>query len=131
MGFSEMLNMNNLPNKRSLGNRGEAIAVRYLTEQGYQIIATNFACIFGEIDIIALHQECRCFIEVKLRKNLNFGYGYEAVTYKKQQHLIKTALYYLTQQRLFDVAVRFDILSIDYLNDSQYKITLIQNAFRQ
>ena len=123
--------MNNLPNKRTIGNQGEAIAIKHLIDQGYQILTTNFFCIFGEIDIIALHQKCRCFIEVKMRKNLNYGYGYEAVTYKKQQHLIKTALYYLTQQRLVDVPVRFDILSIDYINDSEYKITLIQNAFRQ
>ena len=62
-------------------------------------------------------------IEVKYRKSVKFGKGYEAVNYTKQQKIIKTAQHYINENNI-KMPVRFDVISID-----DNKITHIENAF--
>ena len=52
---------------REAGDRGEAMAAEYLRENGYEILASQFRCRFGEIDLIARRGDILCFVEVKLR----------------------------------------------------------------
>ncbi|HOJ78800.1 MAG TPA: YraN family protein [Bacillota bacterium] len=115
--------------KRKFGNQGERIAVDYLQQNGYQIIACNYRCPFGEIDIIGQQAGVWCFIEVKTRHTNNYGYGYDAINASKKKHLIKATLHFLTSRSLNDVAIRFDVVSIDYQSQQSYQIKLIQNAF--
>ena len=56
------------------GSQGEAIAQKFLKDQGYKILATNFTCKIGEIDIIAQQKKTIVFVEVKTKSNLDFGY---------------------------------------------------------
>ena len=72
-------------NKRIVGLKGEDIAAKYLEKHKYKVIERNFACRFGEIDIIAQDGKFIVFIEVKRRKSLKFGRPCEAVDLKKQQ----------------------------------------------
>ena len=111
-------------NNKKKGDVGEQLAVFYLKTHFYKIIATNYRCRFGEIDIIAKKGEYLVFVEVKYRKNADMGYPYEAVTYYKQQHIKKTATWYLKENELHDIACRFDV--IDILGT---KITHYKNAF--
>jgi len=78
----------------SLGKAGEAVAGKFLTAKGFKIIAQNYKCLIGEIDLVATHREKLYFIEVKTRAGLTCGYPSEAVTPKKQTKLRKLALYY-------------------------------------
>lgn len=115
--------------KKNLGDWGEQTAANFLKEQGYLLIDHNFRCPYGEIDIIAKEGPIWCFIEVKTRNNLAFGYGYDSVTRLKQKHIIKVAQYYLNKAALYDDPARFDVVSIDFFSATDYKIELIRNAF--
>lgn len=120
--------MTRFPNRKSLGAWGERIAADYLLSKGYHIIAANYRTNFGEIDLVCRMEDIWCFVEVKTRRNKKYGYGYQSVTPKKQKHMVLAAQTYLNQNGLNDVPVRFDVVSIDWINGSEYKIELIQNA---
>ena len=107
-----------------IGKKYEQEAVKYLKQKNYKIIEQNFKLLpIGEIDIIAKDKKTIVFIEVKYRKNKNFGLPCEFVTKSKQEKIIKTALCYLKQNKL-KTDIRFDIISICG-NDIEY----IKNAF--
>ena len=101
-------------NNAELGKWGEQQARHFLESQGYKIVAQNYRCYCGEIDLIAKMAEVWCFIEVKTRRNSRFGYGYQALTPAKQEHLINSAYHYLQTNQLTDIPVRFDVVSIDF-----------------
>lgn len=112
-----------------LGRRGEEATVKFLKENGYKILERNYKNKLGEIDIIAKENKILCFVEVKSRTDLRFGYPKEAVTYTKQRQLNKVALSYLKQYNLFDIPARFDVVSVIFNNQNKTEIEIIKNAF--
>jgi len=98
-----------MDNRRSLGDRGEALAAASLRKQGYKILERNYRTPLGEIDLIARHRGALVFIEVKTRTSNRFGAGQDAVHHGKQARLRKLADYYLKQKRLGEVTIRFDV----------------------
>ena len=113
---------------KTKGNYGEDAAVRYLTRKGLSVLCRNFLCRHGEIDIIAKDGETIVFAEVKYRQSTTYGLPGQAVNRKKQQHIIKSALYYLQQNRLFDHNVRFDVIEVLKI-DGKTWIRQNENAF--
>ena len=111
-----------------LGKCGEEIAVDFLKEQGYEIIARNYKSRFGEIDIIARDKDTLCFVEVKTRHSKEFGSPEEAVTAFKQRQIAKSALAFLKERALLNKKARFDVVSINYSKDTPQK-NLIKDAF--
>ena len=109
----------------SQGAKYEKQALSYLQEQGLSLICQNYYCRFGEIDLIMLDQDTLVFIEVRYRKNSDFGGALASITKRKQDKIIKTAKHYLA--RLEDEPYcRFDVIAIDQqANTPQW----IQNAF--
>jgi putative endonuclease len=110
-----------------LGEIGEKIALTFLVELDYKIIETNWRQRKFEIDIIAKDKEEIVFIEVKTRSTKVFGDPEEAVTLKKQIHLIEGADCYI-QENEIDLECRFDVISI-ILNEKNKEIKHIENAF--
>jgi putative endonuclease len=110
------------------GRLGESLAVAYLQKAGYQILAQNYRCFYGEVDIIAQDGEIIVFIEVKSRKSERFGEPQEAVGMEKQKKLSRIAMHYLQQQRLDASNARFDVMAVKLLPDGT-RINLIRNAF--
>lgn len=111
--------------KKIYGNDGEGLAVSYLEQEGYQILARNFRCRQGEIDIIAHNGSYLCFIEVKRRKNTTSGHPLEAISPNKIRRICKTALYYLQSSHLPEsTAMRFDVISI-----IGEEVSLLRDAF--
>ena len=110
-----------------LGEKGEQRAKIYLENLGYKIIAINWRERKFEIDIIAIDKSELVFVEVKTRSTDVFGEPEEAVTSKKQEHLIKGADFYI-QENEVDYESRFDVVSI-ILNSNQEKIKHFKNAF--
>jgi putative endonuclease len=96
----------------SLGKQGEEYAVSYLKGLKYRILLTNYRCRSGEIDIIARDGSVLVFVEVKARRSSAYGPPQLAVTPFKQRQISKAALTYLAQNRLTDVAARFDVLAL-------------------
>lgn len=116
---------------RELGAWGEKKAANYLRLRGYRIIAQNCRFRQGEIDIVASKRGYIVFVEVKLRKNSNFGEAKEFVTAAKQQRIIAAAQLWL-QQNETDLQPRFDVIEVyapNGMSDRSVKINHIENAF--
>ncbi len=117
--------------KRQIGNQAEDIAREYLTQHGLTLIEQNYLTKFGEIDIIMLDnaEQLLVFVEVRYRKNTQFGSASDSVDHHKQNKLIRTAEHYLQKHDKFDEYIcRFDVVGIE--SDLKYpKITWIKNAF--
>lgn len=115
---------------RASGNRGEAEVARYLRKQGYTLMASQWRCRFGEIDLVAKdRKEMLCFVEVKLRSNLSCGLPREFVDSRKQEKLRMAAAAYMSRYEL-DVPARFDVAEV-YADDAGniLKIEYLENAF--
>ena len=114
-------------NNISKGFLGETKAVEYLISKGYKIIDRNYRTKIGEIDIIAIISGVLVFVEVKSRTNINYGYPYEAVNWRKQDKIIKSSYIYMKQKGFNDHQIRYDIIEV-YLKEKP-KIKHIENAF--
>lgn len=113
-----------LTKKRAYGNEAEELAVNYLKQNGYKIIARNYACKTGEIDIIAQKGGCLVFAEVKARATQAFGGPVDAVTPAKQKKVANTAMCYIKEKN-----PKFDSLMFDIIAVLDGKAQHIQNAF--
>lgn len=116
-----------MANHNELGKRGEQLAVAFLLKLGYEIMKTNWQEMKFEIDVIAKEKDEVVFVEVKTRSTDVFGVPEEAVTLKKQKHLIEGADFYI-QEKEIDLECRFDVISI-ILNSNQEEVKHIKNAF--
>lgn len=120
--------------QKRLGEIGEEAAVKYLLQHHYKILERNYRCKSGEIDIIAQDGQYIVFIEVKTRRNTQYGLPSEAVNYYKRRKIIQTARHYLAYKHKFSEDVRFDVIEV--LGEMQrekpciHQIRLIQNAFQ-
>ncbi len=77
------------------GAQAEQQAARYLQQQGLKLIAQNYRCRAGEIDLILQDGDVLVFVEVRLRSNPNFGGAAGSIDKHKQQRIIRTAQHYL------------------------------------
>lgn len=112
-------------NRREKGREKEEFACRYLERKGYRILATNYRCRQAEIDIVAIDGNELVFVEVKYRKNMDFGGGLSAVSPKKIRNICKCARYYIYRERIDpDTPIRFDVIAVD-----GERITHLENAF--
>lgn len=112
-----------------LGQEAEQIACQHLQSNGLKLLERNYSCKCGEIDLIMKDQDFIVFIEVKYRKNNDYGYGSEFVNRHKQLKISKTALYYLQARKLYEISpCRFDVISISK-KQTLDSIQWIQSAF--
>ncbi len=112
-------------NKRSLGKDKEARAIRHLEENGYEIVATNFWCRLGEIDVVAKEGGYYVFVEVKYRRTSDQGHPTEALTPRKMGTITQVARWYMLKNGISeDQPCRFDVVSL--LGD---EASIIKNAF--
>ena len=114
-------------NKDNIGFKGEEIACNYIEKNEYQIIARNFMCNQGEIDIVARDKKELVFIEVKTRTNTKFGNPVDAVDKNKKKHIWNATKFYLYKNNLENEFIRFDIIEI-YMYSKKYKINHIKNV---
>ncbi len=77
-----------------IGRWGEKIAAEYLQKRGYILVDKNVRTPYGEIDLILRLDEIIIFAEVKTRTSTRYGYPEEAITQKKQQHMLESAAFY-------------------------------------
>lgn len=115
-------------NNQELGKFGENQAVNFLEKQNCKILARNFTCKQGEIDIIAKDKEELVFLEVKTRNNDLFGKAVDAVDNLKQKHIWDAAKYYLYSNNLINEFVRFDVIEV-YVKKNKVFINQIRNMF--
>ncbi len=115
-----------------LGRLGETLARKYLRKAGFKILARNYACAYGEIDLVAFRprEELIVFVEVKTRRSSRYTQPYSAVNANKQRKLRKAAEHYLTAKAAArDVSYRFDVVSITAGPKGPPHVKHIENAF--
>ena len=95
-----------------IGNYGEALAVKYLSDKGCKILARNFRSKMGEIDVIAEDGKYIVFVEVKYRTDNLYGEPFEAVTAAKRRKIRRTAELYLLKTGNINRDCRFDVIDI-------------------
>jgi len=111
---------------REKGSIGEEIARKYLRDNGYTILNTNFHARSGEIDIIARDRAEIVFVEVKSATGTAFGDPMGWVPRWKRNRIILASLTYLKGKGLLDAPMRFDVITID----QDRKVCHVRDAFR-
>jgi putative endonuclease len=96
------------------GDAGEELACEHLRRLGLRILARNFRCRAGEIDVVAEDHGTVVFVEVKERRGESHGSAVEAVTATKRQRVIRAARIYAALHTVSDAPVRFDVVAIDW-----------------
>ncbi len=107
------------------GARAEQLCAELLARSGLRVLARNWRCRHGEIDLIAEERGTLVFAEVRLRSGQLFGGAAESVTEAKRARLIAAARLYLARRPEADC--RFDVLLLDALEPG--RIQWIRNAF--
>lgn len=117
--------------KIELGRKGEDIALKYLTEKGYELIARNYRFKrFGELDLIMKDGKYIVFVEVRTKKNTIYGTPLETVDYAKRRQISKMAQLYFVKEKIpEDTFARFDVIGIVLPDNAEPKIDHIQDAF--
>ena len=116
--------------RKRLGDRGEEAVARWLRGKGYRLLASQYRCRFGEIDLIVRSREgVLCFVEVKTRTSSRFSAPREAVTAAKQRRLRTTAEYYLAQTGQGECPCRFDVAEVYPAPGREPAINYITDAF--
>ena len=110
-----------------LGKKGEALAITYLEQKGYDILEKNYRYLKAEVDIIAQKGKTLVAVEVKTRSTPDFGNPQDFVKPKQIQLLVKAVNEYVTSKQL-DVEVRFDVVAI-IQNKAGTKIEHLEDAF--
>ncbi|MFN3925982.1 MAG: YraN family protein [Pseudanabaenaceae cyanobacterium] len=113
---------------RWIGQTGEQVVVQYAVARGWQVLACNWHCRWGELDIVAHGEQGLVFIEVKTRKADNWDeQGLLAIDQHKQEKLIKSAQAFLqANPALSDLPCRFDVALVQ---TPAYQIQYLEGAF--
>ena len=98
--------------KDALGRYGEDLAAEHLRGQGLQVLARNWRCPTGELDIVARDGASLVICEVKTRRGSAFGSPAEAVGPRKLRRLRELALRWLDEQQIHVPDIRFDVIAI-------------------
>ena len=115
--------------RRDTGILGEKLARDFLEQQDFQILQTNYRCPEGEIDIVAKQKDSLVFIEVRTKKNLEFGSPEESITPRKMRKLREVAVHYLQNHENLPASWRIDVVAIELdKNNKTSRIELIENA---
>ena len=115
--------------RKAAGDRGEAEVARYLRKKGYTLLASQWRCRFGELDLVARDRRGTvCFVEVKLRSTGSIGLPREFVDARKQERLRTAAAAYLSTHNI-DAPARFDVAEVYAENDGSLRVEYLENAF--
>jgi len=107
------------------GARAEDLCAEVLRRAGLRILARNWRCRAGEIDLVAQEGDTLVFAEVRLRRGAAFGGAAESVTAGKRARIVAAARHYLVGRSAGPC--RFDVLLLDALAPS--RVRWIRDAF--
>lgn len=111
-----------------MGTRGEDAAADAYLRRGYRIVARNWRCRLGELDLVAERRGVVVFCEVKSRRGDAYGGGYEAVTSRKQAKLRSLAEVFLQAAGARPGAIRFDVASV-VVRAERSTVEVFEDAF--
>jgi putative endonuclease len=111
------------------GRIGEDAAELVYVRRGYRVLARNWRCGIGELDLVLGRGSVLVFCEVKTRRGARFGGGYEAVDPRKRRKLRAVAEVFLLQAPVRPADVRFDVASVAIRGDGSASVELFEDAF--
>lgn len=94
------------------GRHGEALAARFLRQRGYEILATNWHCAQGELDIVARHGSTLVFVEVRTRRQSHTGDAFASITPRKQERLVAAVWAWLQAHEATGADWRLDVIAV-------------------
>jgi putative endonuclease len=112
-----------------VGRLGEAAAERRYVAHGYRVVARNWRCRIGELDLVVSRGTTLVICEVKTRRGSRYGGGFEAVDARKRQKLRALAEVFLQQSGAAPRAIRFDVASVRLRNDGSASVEVFHDAF--
>ncbi|AYY12733.1 YraN family protein [Actinobacteria bacterium YIM 96077] len=115
--------------KDGVGAYGEQVAARHLERNGLIVVARNWRCSVGEIDIVALEDATVVVCEVKTRSGLGYGSGLEAVTGEKGARLRRLALAWLDATGRYGSPVRVDVIAVQRRRLAPPHVEHVRGAF--
>jgi putative endonuclease len=98
--------------RRLLGAAGESAAAAWYEARGYEVVASNWRCRAGELDLVVRRGRTLAFVEVKTRSSDRFGLPAEAVTPVKQRRIRILAARFLDELDWHAAVIRFDVVSV-------------------
>lgn len=96
-----------------LGLYGQRLARRYLEEAGYRILAENYRCRWGEIDVVSVQGDCVVFVEVRTRIPGEYGTPEESVTQAKRERLALLAERFAQEREGLPPERRIDVIAVE------------------
>lgn len=99
--------------RRRLGAFGERVAAHHLEAHGYEIVARNWRCARGEIDLVAQRAGVTVFVEVKTRRSRDYGTPEQALTPHKARKLFELGQHYLLESDMADAEWRVDLIAVE------------------
>ena len=109
----------------SLGRQGEELAAEELGRQGYSIIARNWRCYMGEVDLVALRGDTWFFFEVRTRRGRAYGTPEESVTPRKKERMVDVARMYLAEndQNVHEIGWQIGMVAVE-MDQSGYLLRI-------
>ncbi len=107
------------------GRHAEELAADYLQQRGLRLVARNYSCRLGEIDLILTDGPVLVFAEVRLRRNPGYGGAAASITAAKRQRILRAARHYLSGKQ--ERPCRFDVVLLAAL--AMDRIEWIKDAF--
>ncbi len=122
------MKQNDQNDKKNLGDRGEKLAIKFLKKLDLKILAHNYYCRYGELDIVAIDDDTLVFAEVKTRKT-NVEKALNSISISKQKKIIKSAKVFLNKNPRYDnYPTRFDVIAV-IKTGNKWKIKHLKEAF--
>jgi putative endonuclease len=116
--------------RRQRGTQSEQLAADFLQARGLKVLARNFRCKTGELDLVCLDHEVLAIIEVRQRGSQKFGGALQSVTWCKQRKIIRTTRYLLQRQAVWQGrVVRFDVVAVEG-PPGAHRLVWVKDAFR-
>ncbi len=113
----------------AVGRRGEAAVEQLYLSRGYRVLARNWRCRIGELDLVVARGSTVVVCEVKTRRGSRFGGGFEAVDARKRQKLRGLAEMFCLQHPVGAASIRFDVASVRLRADGSAAIEIFDDAF--
>jgi putative endonuclease len=113
--------------RRRLGQWGETQVIRYLEVQGCRVVAANWRCTAGEVDIIVLDGECLAFVEVRTRRGRAYGSPEESITAHKLERMAAVAEAYVYEHG-WEGHWRLDVVTVQVRQGHEPDIEWYRNV---
>ena len=111
------------------GRFGEAATETLYVRRGFRVVARNWRCRMGELDLVLQRDGLLVICEVKTRRGARFGAGFDAVDGRKRRKLRTVGEAFLQQTRVRPLAVRFDVASVRLRLDGSAVVEVFEDAF--